>query len=93
MNPSEQEQRERAEVEQTYLSSAVCAAMRDRRLLSARGHPDRLKTSKRNKGGKERGEDKAKEPRMSQVSVKSKEQARVKREKRVLFDISPLKAK
>lgn len=30
-------------VEQTYLSSGVWAAMRDRRLLSARGHPDRLK--------------------------------------------------
>lgn len=45
----------RAEVEQTYLSSAVCAAMRDRRLLSARGHPDRLKTLKRDKEGKKRG--------------------------------------
>lgn len=30
-------------VEQTYLSSGVWAAMRDRRLLSARGHPDRLR--------------------------------------------------
>lgn len=29
--------------EQTYLSSGVWAAMRDRRLLSARGHPDRLR--------------------------------------------------
>lgn len=88
MNPSEQEQRKRAEVEQTYLSSAVCAAMRDRRLLSARGHPDRLKMLKRNKGGKERGEDKAKEPRMSQVSVKSKEQARVKQEKDNIYVMS-----
>lgn len=42
--------------EQTYLSSGVWAAMRDRRLLSARGHPDRLR-ERRKSGGQARGEE------------------------------------
>lgn len=40
---------------QTYLSSAVWAAMRFRRLLSARGQPERLKNSRKTPGRKHRG--------------------------------------
>lgn len=43
-------------VEQTYLSSGAWAAMRDRRLLSARGHPERLREEKKQgKSGWRRG--------------------------------------
>lgn len=36
------------------MSSGVWAAMRDRRLLSARGHPDRLREKRRQSEGKTR---------------------------------------
>lgn len=43
-------------VQQTYLSSGVWAAMRDRRLLSARGHPDRLREKEKERRiGRKRG--------------------------------------
>lgn len=46
-------------VEQTYLSSGAWAAMRDRRLLSARGHPDRLREKeKERRTDRGRGENK-----------------------------------
>lgn len=46
------------------MSSGVCAAMRDRRLLSARGHPDRLKgEEKRNRERRERAKDRKKKRR------------------------------
>ena len=55
-------------VEQTYLSSGVWAAMRDRRLLSARGHPDRLREKEKEDRGAEnrQGTRKAREDRLKE---------------------------
>lgn len=39
------------------MSSGVCAAMRDRRLLSARGHPDRLRERRKSEGQAEEEKD------------------------------------
>lgn len=66
------------------MSSAVCAAMRDRRLLSARGHPDRLRDRSRETGTrkKKRAERKEKEPRASLVSTRRTEQARKEHEQK-----------
>ncbi|TNN25994.1 hypothetical protein EYF80_063870 [Liparis tanakae] len=55
--------RKSSEGEHTYLSSGVWAAMRERRLLSARGHPDRLRERRRGGGGEEEEEEEEEEER------------------------------
>lgn len=50
------------------MSSGVWAAMRDRRLLSARGHPDRLRKRRKSEGqAREKGEKGGKESECERI--------------------------
>lgn len=64
-------------VEQTYLSSGVWAAMRDRRLLSARGHPDRLRERRESEG---QAEEEKEEGQRVWGGWKEREEGRERRE-------------
>ncbi len=66
----------------------MCCHEGPKTLISERT-PRQAKNVEKKQGGKKReGEDKEKEPRTSQVSVKSKEQARVKQEKDNIYVMS-----